>query len=247
LNLRCWPATAAPRASGHPFRSGQISNPIRTITARHSLAARSHTCSSNSFPCGAPALVRYFETRRRIRLTTFPVLPTHLNSGMPVRLAPAYTPMALRQRAHTEKKGNRPFTFWLEPTAAWAHRELRGFHRQFTCVVHAEFAWPSHRTAAGSVDSCLVAKMSRLSRSTLSPRLHTRRSPIAHARVGNCWSYSRSRLQPPKFRLLNVTRQERALPSTTCADLRPADGDTCRTFRVLISTCPTASLAGHLP
>jgi hypothetical protein len=180
------------------------------------------------------------------RLTTFPVLPTHLNNGMPVRLASAYTPMALRRRAHTEKKGNRPSTFWLEPTAAWAHRELRGFHRQFTCVVHAEFAWPSHRTAANSVNSSLVAKMSRLSRSTLSPRLHTRRSPIAHARVGNCWSYSRSRLQPPMFRLLNVTRQERALPSTTCADLRPADGDTCRTFRVLIPASSTAPLTGCL-
>src|SRR6266702_1846650 len=112
--------------------------------------------------------------------------------------------------------------------------------------MHAEFAWPSHRTAAGSVDSSCVAKMSSLSRSTLSPRLHTRRSPIAHARVGNCWSYSRSRLQPPMVRLLNVTRQERALPSTTCADLRPADGDTCRTLRVLLPA-PTNSAPCGLP
>jgi hypothetical protein len=30
-------------------------------------------------------------------------------------------------------------------------------------------------------------------------------------------------------RMLNVTKQERALPSTTFTDLHPADGDTCPT------------------
>lgn len=59
--------------------------------------------------------------------------------------------------------------------------------------------------------------------------LRTRSLPIAHVRVGNCWSHSRSRIQFPMFQSLKMTRQEWALPSTAFADLRPTDGDTCRT------------------
>jgi hypothetical protein len=90
------------------------------------------------------------------------------------------------------------------------------------------------RLLAVSIPS--VSRTNRLLKGTLSPELRTRSLPIAHVRVGNCWSYNRSQLQLLILRLLNVTRQERALPSTTSADLRPADGDTCCTRRSIIAS-----------
>ena len=38
-------------------------------------------------------------------------------------------------------------------------------------------------------------RMNLLTKSTFSPKLHTRPLPVAHVRVDNCWSHSRSRLR----------------------------------------------------
>lgn len=72
-----------------------------------------------------------------------------------------------------------------------------------------------HTTSLLAVSATLSPRWNAFRRGTLSPELRTRSLPIAHVRVGNYWSYSRSQLQHPILRTLNVTRQERALPSTT--------------------------------
>ena len=104
--------------------------------------------------------------------------------------------------------------FWLEPPAAWALRSLRGLHDNSLTLRIRNLPSPyTARLLAVSVLACRQAD--RLLKGSLSPELRTRPLPVAHVRVGNCWSYSRSQHQPPIIWLLNVTRQERALPSTT--------------------------------
>jgi hypothetical protein len=81
--------------------------------------------------------------------------------------------------------------------------------------VHAELAWPhTARLLAVSIPSWSPGWIA-CKEGTLFPELRTRLLPVTHVQVGNCWSYSRSQLQSPMFRLLSVTRQRRALPSTT--------------------------------
>jgi hypothetical protein len=105
--------------------------------------------------------------------------------------------------------------FWLEPPAAWALRSLRGLHDNslFTLRIRNLPSPYTARLLAVLVLACRQAD--RLLKGSLSPEVRTRPLPVAHVRVGNCWSYSRSQHQPPVIWLLNVTRQKRALPSTT--------------------------------
>lgn len=123
--------------------------------------------------------------------------------------------MAPGRRASITKGCNRPFTvsvrtsqqLWLLEANEACNSSLtlcmRNLPRPHTARLRA-VSIPS-RTRGES-----PARRVRCPRSFEPDRYQSRTSG-----VGNCWSYSRSRLQSPTFRLLNVTRQRRALPSTT--------------------------------
>jgi len=133
----------------------------------------------------------------------------------PIRLAPAYPPMALRRRASITKGCNRPLTILVI-----AYQQLWLFEANEVCNSSLMLCMrnlPGPHTArllAVSIPSWSPGWIA-CKEGTLFPELRTRLLPVTHVQVGNCWSYSRSQLQSPMFRLLSVTRQRRALPSTT--------------------------------
>jgi hypothetical protein len=83
-----------------------------------------------------------------------------------------------------------------------------------------------------------VTELNRLSKSTLSPELHTRRLPITHVQVGNYWSHSRS---PPPSSKTATAECDKTTESFALIVLqpvlRPADGDTCRKAWNTIARC----------
>jgi hypothetical protein len=141
-------------------------------------------------------------------------IPTDPSIFGPIRLAPAYPPMALRRRASITKGCNRPFTILVR-----AYQQLWLFEANGVCNSSLMLCMrnlPGPHTArrlAVSIPSWSPG-WTACKEGTLSPELRTRLLPVTHVQVGNCWSYSKSQLQSPMFRLLSVTRQRRALPST---------------------------------
>jgi hypothetical protein len=80
----------------------------------------------------------------------------------PIRLAPVYSPVALRRRVSISKGCNRPLTVLVRAFQQLWLLEANEVYQQFTYVVLAEFAWPLYRAAAGSIDPFPVARVNRL-------------------------------------------------------------------------------------
>jgi hypothetical protein len=142
-----------------PFQVGANLEPLyEPLQIVIHLAARSHTCSSNGFPCGAPALVRYFETRRRIRLTTFPILPTQQDFAAPVRLAPVFPPVVLTA-TYSQLAGEHPAT----------HLLVRASQQLWLINCHGGCTTVHLRCACGTCLAPYTARLLAVSIPSLSP------------------------------------------------------------------------------
>jgi len=215
---------------------------MRPITGRPSLFPRSHTHLLNSFPCGSPAIAKTLAWANNSAYHV-PILA----GPSTTRVYPVSTGLFSDGPLTTcsQPEGEQPTAYLLVRAfqQLWLfehHEDSRG--SSLTLCMRNLPSLHTARLLAVSVHACRQDGPSS-ERNTLSPELHTRRLPIAHVRVGNCWSYSRSRLRSPIYRLPNVTRQVWALPSHTSCRLRAADGDTCRTQAVsvadaIIHDCP---------
>ena len=105
-------------------------------------------------------------------------------------------------------------------------------YQQFTYVTHPELAW--HLTPHGGWQCrpVPVTEVSRQSRGTLSPKLHTQPLPVEHVWIGNCRSHNRSQFQAPYFGAWDTTRQERALLPSLLYVRHAMGSSTCRTISV---------------
>jgi hypothetical protein len=95
--------------------------------------------------------------------------------------------------------------------------------------VHAELAWPPHRTAAGSVDSFPVARVNRHNEGYVVPEashltVTSRARPGRQLLVVQQVTASNSDIQ-----VVECDKAEKSFAIHYIADLRPADGDTRRT------------------
>ena len=123
-------------------------------------------------------------------------------------------------------------------------------YQQFTYVTHTELAW--HLTPHGGWQCRLVpvTEVSRQSRGTLSPKLHTQPLPVEHVWIGNCRSHNRSQFQAPYFGAWDTTRQERALLPSLLYVRHAMGSSTCRTISVSLGVlspdeAPSQTLQYH--
>ena len=194
-NLKYGPATATPRGSLHPFGSGQSSNPYpfhyRAAFAFSAFSYPLHRQLSSRIACHL-AMSRELGGGTGLPRSRF-CRPN--NYPEPIRLAPAYPPVALWRRAFKKEEHNRPPTFLVR-----AYQQLWLFlftrFNSSSLVLRIRNLPRLHTARLLAVSDLPVTERGLLLRSTLSPKLHTRSLPIAHARVGNCWSHNRSQLQP---------------------------------------------------
>ena len=210
---------------------------MQPITGCPSLFPRSHARSLISFPCGSPATVYYGETVAKNRVYHVPILADAHQFQRVYPFSTCLSPGSACGDVSLSSRGTTGYPpFGQSLSAALAHFSSRGLCDSSPTLCMRKLPCPhTARLLAVSIPS-LSPRWIALQAGSLSPKLRTRSLPIAHVRVGNCWSHSRSRIQFPMFQSLNVTRQEWALPSTAFADLRPADGDTCRTNEAKVET-----------
>lgn len=95
--------------------------------------------------------------------------------------------------------------------------------------MHAELAWPPHRTAAGSVDSCPVTRVNRRNGGYVvpgasNPTVTSRARPGRQLLVVQQVTASISDIE-----VVECDKAEKSFAIHYIADLRPADGDTRRT------------------
>jgi len=151
---------------------------------------------------------------RRDGLTTFPFLPTQ-QLPEPIRLAPAYPPVALWRRAFKKEEHNRPPTFWLEPISSFGSSLftrfnssslvlcIRNLPRLHTARLLAVSDLPRHRAGPASAEY-FVPEASH-------PIVANRACPGRQLLVAQQVAVSTVMSQRS-----NATRQKRALPPTTC-------------------------------
>jgi len=105
---------------------------MQAITACHSLSPRSLTRSTNSSPCGLPAISRCSARSAVSRAYHVPV-PADPNATSAsyrtetVRLAPVYSPAALRRRTPKLNRSNRLRTIWFGPASRFGPIVLTRF------------------------------------------------------------------------------------------------------------------------
>lgn len=122
---------------------------MRAITARHSLFPRSPIHLSNRSPRGSPALAKPLAWADNW-IYHVPAFADPNASG-PIRLAPVYSPAALRRRTPISERSNLLRTILVrayQPLWPALNHEV---YRRFTSVAHAEFALPPRHITASSV------------------------------------------------------------------------------------------------
>jgi len=185
---------------------------MRPVTGRHLLAPHSHTRLSNSFPCGLPALFRCIEiSGGESGLPRSQSCRHNMDFVVPVRLAPVF-PLVALTATYSQLAGEHPATHLLVRAfqQLWlinCHGGCPTVHLRCACgtclapTPHGcwQCRFPPCRQGEPSSEGCFVPGASN-------PIVANRARPDRQLLV----------VQQVTFRKIpNVTRQERALPSTT--------------------------------